>query len=195
VQQIHATLKMQSTAPLSFSRYHASQFLEGENHDAYEKRIWREKAHYLPDTGECFIPPMMVKFALISGCAYLGQKVKGRGARPWSKHFEGGVQVYEPVMLGVKKSDLIETVYYCHANGKRGPGTRVARYFPEIPQWKGQAEVVILDTTITEDVFRRAAESCGLYVGFGRFSPRVGGFNGRFRVTGLSWKRVGESAA
>jgi len=45
--------------------------------------------------------------------------------------------------------------------------------------------VHILDDSIPEDVFGKVVNDCGLFNGFGRYSPRVGGHNGRFTVEDL----------
>lgn len=76
----------------------------------------------------------------------------------------------------------------CHADGKRGSGTRVPRTFPVIRQWHGKALFYVLDETITREVFQRYLEEAGKFIGVGRFRPRNGGFYGRFEVKSLDWK-------
>ena len=77
---------------------------------------------------------------------------------------------------------------YGHADGKKGSGTRVARTFPVIHEWDGTAEVMILDESITKDVFTRYLEEAGKFIGIGRFRPRNGGFYGRFSVGEVLWE-------
>lgn len=183
---ITAVATIEGISPYSSSRIHETPKLEKESYDAYEARVWREKGHFTED-GEMYIPPMAFKFALSSASRYLGEKIPGKGAATWRKHFEGGVLCMTPVTLGVKKGDLIAETYWMNADGVRGSGTRVKRTFPVVPQWKAKVEFVVIDRTITETVFTRYLEETGKFIGVGRFRPEKGGFYGRFKVLSVKW--------
>ena len=75
------------------------------------------------------------------------------------------------------------------ADGRRGSGKRVWKYYPTMDAWGGEVEVIVLDetvlqtsrttgATILEDVCRGA----GQFIGLGRFRTRNNGFYGRFDI-------------
>jgi len=91
------------------------------------------------------------------------------------------------VPLGVHKDEVASITINANSDGMRGSGKRVKRTFPTIPSWSGTAEFVILDDTITPDVFERTLKTAGQIVGIGRFRPENGGLNGRFKPTKFNW--------
>lgn len=185
-----ATVKLTSASPYSQSRLFTKNevpSLEKESPADYDMRNWRHKQHF--DTeGNVFIPPMALKNSLMEAAQYLGEKVPGKGKATWTKHFMAGILVTDPIMLGVKKDDTICETFPCHADGKRGSGTRVMRTFPCIKEWKGTATFFVLDESITKDVFIHHLEEAGKFIGVGRFRPRNGGFYGRFFCELVDWK-------
>ena len=58
-----ATVTIEGRAPLSCSRQHRSDFQDGESHEEYDRRTWREKANYDQD-GIVFVPAMAFKQAM-----------------------------------------------------------------------------------------------------------------------------------
>jgi hypothetical protein len=186
-----ATVTLTSASPYSQSRQYAPDVpkLEKESNADYDSRNWREHQHYDRKTGEVFIPPMALKNALMECAQYLGEKIPGKGNATWTKHFTAGILVTDPIRLGVKKDETEGETFSCHADGKRGSGTRVPRKFPVIHEWEAKAEFYILDETITKDVFERYLVEAGKFIGVGRFRPRNGGFYGRFHVgDDLTWE-------
>lgn len=183
-----ANCHLRSLSPYSPSRHIANDVerLEKESHDAYEKRTWREKAHF-DEKGRVYIPPMAFKQALSSAASFLSEKIKGKGQATWSKHFLAGVHVLEPVVLPIKKEDLIPQWIFAHADGKRGSGKRVMRCFPLIPQWEAIVPFSIFDLTITEEIFEKHLREAGNFIGVGRFRCQNGGFLGRFKVEKIDW--------
>ena len=185
-----ATVQLTSASPYSQSRLYSVDIpkLEKESAADYDQRNWREHQHYNKRTGEVFIPPMALKNALMECAQYLGEKIPGKGQATWTKHFTAGILIVEPIMLNVNKDETQSETFMCHADGKKGSGTRVARTFPVIHEWDGTAEVMILDESITKDVFTRYLEEAGKFIGIGRFRPRNGGFYGRFSVGEVLWE-------
>lgn len=181
-----ATVALESATPLCMSKYIAVPKLDKEGPDDFEKRTWRERIH-ADDKGEVFIPPMALKFSITEAAAFNGEKIKGRGQATWTKHFEAGILVAAPVMLGIKKDTVPGQWLLMNADGKRGSGTRVMRQIPTIPSWKGTAVYYILDDTITKEVFARTLEQAGLLIGIGQFRPRRGGYCGRYSVKKIEW--------
>ena len=162
--------------------------LEKETRGDYDIRTWRFKQHFKKDTGELYIPPMALKNCLMEVAQYLGEKIPGKGNATWTKRFTAGILCSDLIMLGINKDATESETYMCHADGKRTCGTRVPRTFPVIHKWKAQASVLILDESITQDVFQRYISEAGKFIGIGRFRPRNGGFYGRFFAEVKSWK-------
>ena len=183
-----AVVHITGVAPISTSRAHQTDKLEGESADAFEKRTWPEKSHY-DSEGNVFIPPMAFKQALDKAASRLGIKIVGKGNATYTKHFLAGVMCMEPFPLGVKKDEIKGDWVYCNADGVRGSGTRVWRCFPTLPAgWGGPVRYVVLDDVITKEIFEKTVRESGSFVGLGRFRPERGGFYGRFTVDRIDWE-------
>lgn len=186
-----ATVKLESASAYSQSRLFTKlevPALEKESAGDYDMRNWRHHQHYDPKTGLVFIPPMALKNSLMEAAQYLGEKIPGKRNATWTKHFMAGVLVTDPVPLGVDKDKTDCETFPCHADGKRGSGTRVMRTFPVIREWAATAKFYVLDESITQDVFTHHLEEAGKFIGIGRFRPRNGGFYGRFFVKSVTWE-------
>jgi hypothetical protein len=181
-----ATLESLPGSPYSSSRFHDTEFLEKESHDAHEGRTWREKCH-ADKEGVLYIPPMAFKNALADAAKMLSLRIPGKGTKTYTKHFLSGVQVREPLSLGVKKSEVKGEWVFCNADGVRGSGKRVKRCFPVVPEWSGKLNFLVVDDTITEDVFTRVLKEAGMLIGVGRFRAGQGGYNGLFLVKSIKW--------
>lgn len=186
-----AIAKIVGASPYSQSRMFTPQevpMLEKESAKDYNTRTWRNHQHWDRKTGEIYIPPTALKNALMEVAQYLGERIEGKGKSTWTKHFKAGVLCTEPVMLNVKWDQTDCETFNCHSNGIRGSGSRVQRTFPVIREWSGTAKFMVLDETITEDVFLRYLQEAGRFIGIGRFRPHNGGFYGRFNVADLKWR-------
>ena len=181
-----AIYHLKSTSPYSVSKYHATPRLEKETHDAYEKRTWRERMHCLPD-GRIILPPMPFKFGLTTTAKYIKMPVPGDKKGTWTKHFEAGLLITEPIVLPNQKDEVAGEWFVVPSDGKRSGTTRVPRCFCVIPEWEGDLKVVVLDIQITEDVLTTHFEEMGKFNGIGRFRPEKGGYYGRFEVVGVNW--------
>jgi len=181
-----ATATLESISPYSQSRHHTTEHLDRELPNDYEKRTWRNRLH-VDDNGNVFIPPMAFKNCLSEAAKFISMPVRGRGKATYTKHFEAGVLVMEPVPLGVKAVDVEGEWLFLPADGKRGSGKRVDKRYPLIRAWKGDVNFYVLDEIISQDVFKQHLEAAGKFIGIGRFRPRNNGFYGRFEVKGLAW--------
>lgn len=184
-----AIATLSGISPYSASRAHETPKKEKETSDACEQRTWREKAHY-NGAGDVFIPPMAFKMALDSAAKYLSLQIPGKGKSTYTKHFASGCLVMDPVYLGVKKDDLPYDRLYVNADGVRGSGKRVWKYFPRVDVWKADVEFHLYDDAITKDVFERVLAEAGRFIGVGRFRPQNGGFYGRFAVEKIKWSEI-----
>lgn len=181
-----AIVRLKSTTPYSQSRHYTTPKLEKESAGDYEARTWRDRVHATQD-GRIYIPPMSFKNCLSEAAKFLGKQIPGKGKATYTKHFEAGVLVVDPLVLSVKKDEVEGEWLFVPSDGIRGSGKRVDRCFPVIREWEGDVTFHVLDETITEPVFREHVEHAGSLIGIGRFRPRNNGFYGRFAVQSISW--------
>ena len=177
---------LESVSPYSQSRFHNIEKLEKENNEDYEKRTWIERAHYTED-GYMFIPPMAFKNCIAECAKYIGMQIPGRGKERYTKNFEAGVLVTEPLILPNKKENIAGEWLHVPADGRRGGTKRVLKCFPVVPSWEGDVTYYIFDETITREVFEYHLEQSGKFIGIGRFRPRNNGYYGRFKVTDIDF--------
>lgn len=179
-----------STSSYSQSKHFSKEqvpALEKELHDAYERRTWRHRMHF-DKNGQVFIPPMAFANTIKTSAKRLGMKIAGKGQRTYTKSFEAGVMVIDPLYLGINKDDVSHDELFVPSDGVPGGGKRVTKLFPRIDSWEGEVVFHILDDVIDEKIFRLHLENAGLLVGIGRFRPESRGFYGRFQVKNLIWK-------
>ena len=172
---------LKSVSPYSQSRHYEVEKLPKEGPDKFEERTWRERMH-ANEQGFVYIPPMAFKNCLSEIAKFLGEQIPGKGKATYTKHFEAGVLVMDPILLPIKKADVPGEWLFVPADGKRGSGKRVKKCFPIIHEWSGDLTAYILDETITLDVFEKHLREAGNFIGIGRFRPRNNGFYGRFKV-------------
>ena len=185
MKKVVATLR--GTSPYSQSKNHTTEKKTKELHGDYENRTWRERMHYVKETGEVFIPPMQFSNCIKEAAKYMSIQVPGKGKSTFTKHFEAGIMVLEPLMLGVQKDDVVMESVHVPSDGKKGGSKRVWKNFGVIHKWEGDVVFHILDDIITEDVFRQVLEASGNVIGIGRWRPRQGGMYGRFEVVKLKF--------
>ncbi len=63
------------------------------------------RAH-VNDDGYMFIPPMAFKNCLSEAAKYISQQIPGQGKATYTKHFEAGVMVLDPLVLPIKKEEI-----------------------------------------------------------------------------------------
>lgn len=182
-----AIASLESISPYSQSRHHDTPKLDKEHGDDYDRRTWRERMHADEKTGNVFIPPMAFKNSIAEAAKFLSIQVKGKGKQTYTKHFESGVLVSDPLVLPIKKSEVSAERLFLPSDGKRGGGKRVWKMYPLIREWSGKVRFFVLDDTITEEVFEDHLRQCGQFIGIGRFRPRNNGFYGRFSVKAVEW--------
>lgn len=176
---IKATLK--SVSPYSQSKYHDTTKLDKESADDYRLRTWRNFCH-TNESGNIFIPPMAFKNCVTDAAKFLSIQIPGKGKSTYTKHFEAGVMVFEPLVLPIKKDKVESETLFLNSDGVRGSGKRVNKTYPIIHSWQGEITFHIFDDTITFDVFKQILIEAGKFIGIGRFRPRNNGFYGRFEV-------------
>lgn len=185
-----ATVTIEGTSTLSQSRHYSKVEvppLDKETNDAYERRTWRSRMHVTKD-GRVFVPPMSFPRCALESAKRLAIKVPGGKNKTYTKSFEAGLMVTEPLVLDVKAADVPGEELFVPSDGIRGSGKRVSKVFPMIETWGGTVMFYVLDNLITEEVFRTVIENAGLLVGIGRFRPERGGYYGRFEVKSIAWK-------
>lgn len=182
-----AIVHLRSASPYGQSKHVASEKPEKESHKDFEARTWRERIHADKD-GSVFIPPTCFKNCLSEAAKYLSLQIPGKGKSTYTKHFEAGVLVVEGLKLGIKRDEVEGTWLFLPSDGKRGGGRRVDKCMPTIQQWEGEVEFIVLDDTITKEVFEHVLRESGKFIGLGFFRPRQNGYWGRFEVVSVKWK-------
>jgi len=182
---------LEGISPYSQSRYYEVPSLPKESSEAKERRTWRERMH-VDKNGNVLIPPMAFKNCVSSAAKYLSVRIPGKGKATYTKHFEAGVLVTDPLVLPVKKDDVEGLWLFVPSDGKRGGSKRVWKCFPLINSWRGEVTFYILDETVTKDVLVEHLEEAGKFVGLGYFRPQNNGYFGRFRV--VAAKEISEPA-
>lgn len=182
-----ATCRLVSVSPYSQSRYHNVVKEPKELNADYEKRTWKERAHYTDD-GHVMIPPMSFANCIKEAATYLSISIPGQGKTKYTKHFQAGIMVTQPLVLDVKKDDIIPEWVFVPSDGKRGSSSRVEKCFPLIKQWSGDVQFYIFDDIITKEVFEQVLREAGQVIGIGRFRPRNWGYYGRFKVEAIKWQ-------
>ena len=175
----------------SVSAYSQSKYIQTPKKDKelaknHEERTWRERCHVDP-SGHIFIPSTAFKNCVSDAAKYLSIKIPGKGNQTYTKHFEAGVMVMDPLVLPIKLKEVTGEWLFVPSDGKRGGAKRVMKCFPLIPSWEGEVTYYVLDETITADVFEQHLEQAGKFIGIGRFRPRNNGFYGRFKVVKCTW--------
>ena len=115
-------------------------------------------------------------------------QIPGKGKSLYTKHFESGVMVSEPLILEQLAEDTEGEWVYVPTDGIRGGSKRVDKCFPVVERWSGWVTYYILDDIITEEVFLKVLRTSGSLIGIGRFRPRNWGYYGRFKVVDCKWE-------
>lgn len=181
---------------VGISPYSQSKVIEepkktGETPDAYEERTWPLHMHTDAE-GNCYIPGGSIK-ACLSECAkFLSESVPGKGKATYTKHFDAGVLVLDHLSLGIKAKDVKPVRLHLNADGKKGGGKRVWRKYPEIPEWRASGSLYVIDPVLADkpEVVEKYLKHAGSFIGLGRFRPRNGGTNGRFKLESFSATKV-----
>ena len=172
---------------LGFSKIADSPQKDKEPHDKYDERVWRERCHHDND-GNVFIPPMALKQCIDSVAAFLSRKLKGQ--KTYTKRFQSGIFVSEPIMLGITQKDLQMEKLFLNSDGRAGGGSRVWKRYPVLLTWSGHCTVHVLDDMITKEIFFDHISNAGTFIGLGRHRPEKRGYFGRFEVKNFEWAAV-----
>lgn len=182
------TVNLESLSPYGQNKFVNVPKLNKELSEDYEKRTWRERAHYDPVTRECFIPCSSLKNCVAESAKYSNQQIPGKGKSTWTKHFEAGIMVTDNIPLGVTIDNVKEHQQHVPADGKRGGTKRVMKSFPCFEKWSGTVDYYIIDDLITLEVFEHHIIQAGSLIGLGWFRPRNNGYWGRFKVNSVKLK-------
>lgn len=190
-----AVVTLRSSSPYSQSRKHDTPKLEGESANAHEERTWKERMHVRTfnkgkpnERQSVVIPASGMNQAIAAAAKFLNKKIEGQRNSTWTKHFVAGIAVLADIDLQINPEDCRRQTINAHANGVRGSGTRVTRFFPTFDDWEAKFEVMVLDPLITEAIFNEVLEAAGLFVGVGQHRPEQLGTNGRWEIVSIDWQ-------
>lgn len=181
-------IKIKGLTPYSASRPVELEKQKGESHEEFDKRVWRDKAHY-NDAGQVFIPGVGFKLALDEVASLINEKIKGKGNQTYSGLIRTGVVAMSDMYLGVTKDKLKSITIFANLDGKRGGGNRGNRVFPLVSSWEGEIEFRVFNDDLPPEVFERFMTQAGLLTGVGRGRPGKGcpAGNGRFQPLEFLW--------
>lgn len=183
---IRAVCKLRSTGPYSQSKHFEPDKQPNETDHDHELRRWRDRMHVDKD-GYVYIPPTCFTKSIAEAAKYLSLKIGGRGNATYTKHFEAGVRVVEPLRLKIKAKDVTAESCFVPSNGQRGGSSRVTKFFPLIPEWAGTVTYIISDPIITQEVFCKVLAASGTLIGVGRFRMIQLGYYGSFEAEEVKW--------
>lgn len=181
-----AICKLKSITDTTFGRYHQTPKLEKELSEAYEKRTWKEKAHFNED-GNLKIPGTMIANCIRESAKFMSLQIPGKGKSTYTKHFDAGIIITDDIITSVKKENLQGIPIHVPSDGRPGGTSRVIKIFPIVNEWEGQLTVIIGDDIITPDVFEQVFRNAGNLIGIGTWRPRNRGMNGRFELVDMKW--------
>ena len=191
---IQCTVTLVGTSPYSQSRAIQTEKPQNVGHDEHALKVWREHIH-TDENDNAFIPPNALKNCLSEVAKYLSESVPGKRTATFTKHFEAGLFVMDPMMLGVKGKDVESERLFLPSDGKRGGGKRVWKTYPIFRTWTAKATIYIVDPIITPAKLEQYLEYAGQYIGLGRLRPRNNGFYGRFKIEAFESTEVAADAA
>jgi hypothetical protein len=183
------TVDIEGVAPLSQSRQHPTDYLDGESNDAYDKRTWREKCNS-DDKGIVFVPAMAFKQAMDVAAKRLAIPDPDNKRANFTKYFVSDVLPECNMSIGIHKDAMPSVTISANVDGVRGSGKRVPRTFPQTPTWKGRMSFIVMEEKITPEIFLRVIKSAGQSIGVGQFRPEKGGINGRFNVSNMRVEKL-----
>lgn len=181
-----AVVKLASASTYGQSRFYEVEKLEKESVADYEKRTWKNRCH-VDDKGMVYIPAMAIKNCMSAAAKYLSLQIPGKGKKTYTKHIESGVMVLENVALNIPIDAVDGMWLFLPSDGRRGGTTRVKKCMPYIKSWQAEVTFLVLDETITEEVFAEILKEAGRFIGLGFFRPSNNGTWGRFEVQSIQW--------
>lgn len=184
-----AHVMIKGIAPLSQSRMHGTPFVDGESHEDYDQRTWREKCNF-DETGVVYVPAMALKQAMDAAAKRLSIPDPDNKRANFTKYFASDVICEQHLSIGIHKNDMAGITISANVDGVRGSGKRVPRRFPQTPEWKGSTTFLVMEEKIKPDIFERVLACAGRSIGVGQFRPERGGLNGRFEVVNVKYEKI-----
>lgn len=185
--RVNVTLK--GLAPLSCSKKHDAPKMDGESHDDYDRRTWREKANY-DENGIVFVPAMAFKQGMDEAAKRAAIPDPDNKRANMTKYFVSDVICEQNLSISVHKDAMPSITIQANVDGVRGSGKRVPRTFPQIQEWGGDTSFLVMNEKITLDIFRKVLDVAAMSIGVGQFRAGKGGLNGRFEVVSLKVQKL-----
>jgi len=177
-------VRFKSLSPVLFCKHYDVEKLENEEPGDFEKRTWKQRAHYNED-GKVVISGYMIKTTLELAAKLLGKRVGGKKMGKGLSHYLRLVRVEGDIITKLTEETITGKNAFVSANGQVGGG-KVSRTFPVVPKWEGVLTLVyptigkVLNPTTIMEHF----EIAGSCVGIGHWRPGAPscGSYGRFNV-------------
>lgn len=184
-----AIVSIKGVAPLSQSKQHDAEKLDGESNEDYDKRTWREKCN-VDGEGVVYVPAMAFKQAMDTSAKRLAIPDPDNKRANLTKYFVSDVICENNMSIGVHKNDMPSIRISANVDGQRGSGKRVPRTLPQVQEWAGKTSFLVMEEKIKPETFEKVLRSAGQSIGVGQFRPEKGGLNGRFDVTSVKIEKL-----
>jgi hypothetical protein len=184
-----AIVEIKGLAPLSQSRMHQTDKLDGECNEDFDRRTWREKCNYDSD-GVVFVPAMAFKQAMDLAAKRLAIPDPDNKRANLTKYFVSDVICESNLSIKVHKDKMPCIMISANVDGVRGSGKRVARILPQIQEWSGKTSFLVMEEKIKPEIFQKVLAAAGRSIGVGQFRPEKGGLNGRFEVSSIKVEKI-----
>ncbi len=184
-----AIVSIKGAAPLSQSKQHETEKLDGESNEDFDKRTWREKCNADSD-GTVYVPAMAFKQAIDTAAKRLAIPDPDNRRASLTKYFSSDVICENNLSIGVNKNAMTSVRISANVDGVRGSGKRVPRTLPQIQEWGGQTSFLVMEEKIKPEIFEKVLRAAGQSIGVGQFRPEKGGLNGRFDVVNIKFEKM-----
>lgn len=151
-----------------------------ERPDVNQEDYKRAEFHaYRNKDGKLFLPSEHLRLALINGGGYLKSKV---GVKTKSmKSIIAAVLMINPEEILLPEYDEIDKRSAVNKNVK----ARVIVIRPKWTIWKAEFNMILDNSTLTEEMLTELITTTGNYVGIGSYRPTNNGYFGRFKLVSL----------
>lgn len=187
-----AKARIMGTGPYSQGKYVSQEEFPPTEEETstkdWDKRIWKEKAHFDP-SDQVVVPAMSLKLMMTEVTKRANKKIgAGHGAKKWAGIFKTSILVpYSPVLLQPDGTPWDRDSMTPEIVLTGPPGKKNELKFPTFKEWVADVEFTVLDPIITEGVFLDYLEKAGYLTGLGRFRIGLGWLYGGFTVESFSW--------
>lgn len=162
---------------------------KAESYDQHEERIWKEKAHWSPDTTprHVLFPAIWIRKMLIASQRQNADPIRPASSRMAKdsliKHYTGGILLTDDPIVMYKDKPVLDGDLVPFKKMVSPQKGKVLCIRPMIPLgWTVRAEINILNEQIRPEYIIQSLNWAGVYNGCGDWRVEKGGNFGMFQV-------------